>query len=185
MFQDLKVELSNKMEKVIKSFQSDLKSVRTGRASPSLLDNINVEAYGNFVPLNQVGSVSLQDSQLLVVQVWDRDMVKKVEKAINISNLGVTAASDGQLVRVPIPPLSEERRKDMVKLLSKYSEQSKIALRNIRREGMDIVKKMEKDSEISKDDANRGNEQVQKITDEHTAKIDQLLSEREKEIMKI
>ncbi|MCH9754067.1 MAG: ribosome recycling factor [Alphaproteobacteria bacterium] len=185
MFEDLRSDLRNKMDKVIQSFQSDLKSVRTGRASPNLLDNINVEAYGNMSPLTQVASVSLQDSQLLVVQVWDSGLVKNVEKAINISNLGVTASADGQLVRVPIPPLSEERRKDMAKLLAKYSEQSKIAIRNIRRDGMDVIKKMEKDSEISKDDSSRGNDLVQKMTDDYTAKINHLLSEREKEIMKI
>ena len=185
MFKELKEDLSNKMEKVIKAFQADLKSVRTGRASASLLDNINVEAYGNYMPLNQVGSVTVQDSQLIVVSVWDRGMVKNVEKAINAAQLGVSASSDGSLVRVPVPPLSEERRKEMVRLLAKYAEQSKIALRNVRRDGLDIIKNMEKDTEVSKDDAHRGNDEVQKLTDEYTKKIELLLSEREKEIMKI
>lgn len=185
MFQNLKTDVSGKMDKIIASFQADLKSVRTGRASPSLLDVINVEAYGNYMPLNQLASVTLQDSQLLVISVWDRAMVKSVEKAINNANLGVTASSDGSLIRVPIPPLSEERRKEMVKLLSKYAEQSKVALRNVRREGMDVVKKMEKEDSLSKDDAHRGAEEVQKITDEYTKKIDSLLAEREKEILKI
>jgi len=185
MFHELKSGIIAKMDKVVVSFQADLKSVRTGRASASLLDNINVEAYGNYVPLNQVGSVSVQDSQLLVVQVWDRGMVKNVEKAINTSQLGISASSDGGLVRIPIPPLSEERRKEMVKLLSKYAEQSRVALRNARRDGLDIVKAMEKNSEISKDDAHRVSEDVQKLTEEYTKKIDLLLAEREKEIMKI
>jgi ribosome recycling factor len=185
MFNELKSGIVTKMDKVIIAFQADLKSIRTGRASASLLDNINIEAYGNYVPLNQVASVTVQDSQLLVVQVWDRGMVKNVEKAINISQLGVTASSDGSLVRIPIPPLSEERRKEMVKLLSKYAEQNKIALRNARRDGLDVVKAMEKKSEMSKDEAHRASEEVQKLTEEYTKKIDLLLEEREKEIMKI
>lgn len=185
MFDSVKRNLREKMDKVLLSFQSDLKSIRTGRASPNLLDTINVEAYGNFVPLSQVGAVSVQDSQLLAVQVWDSGLVKSIEKAINNSKLGLTAAADGNLIRVPIPPLSEERRRDMVKMLSQYSEQSKIALRNIRRDGMDSIKKMEKDSEISKDDARRFSDEVQKITDEFSKKVDELFADREKEIMKI
>jgi len=185
MFKDLKEGLSAKMDKVINAFQADLKSVRTGRASASLLDNVNVEAYGSYTPLNQVANVSVQDSQLIVVQVWDRGMVKNVEKAINAAQLGVTATADGGLVRVPIPPLSEERRKEMVKLLAKYAEQSRVALRNVRRDGLDLIKEQEKGSELSKDDAHRAGEEVQKLTDEYTKKVDSLLSEREKEIMKI
>jgi len=185
MFKELKADISAKMDKVISAFQADLKSVRTGRASASLLDNVSVEAYGNYMPLNQVGSVSAQDSQLLVVQVWDRGMVKNVEKAINASQLGVTASADGGLVRIPIPPLSEERRKEMVKLLSKYAEQSRVALRNVRRECLDEIKTKEKNADMSKDDAHRAGEEIQKLTDEYTKKIDILLAEREKDIMKI
>jgi ribosome recycling factor len=185
MFEDINRSLREKMDKALNSFNGDLKSVRTGRASPNLLDSITLEAYGNFVPLSQAGTVSVQDSQLLVVQVWDSGLVKNVEKAINTSKMGLSASADGNLIRVPIPPLSEERRRDMVKMIAQYSEQSKIVLRNIRRDGMDSIKKMEKDSDISKDDARRFSDEVQKMTDEFSKKVDELLSAREKEIMKI
>ena len=185
MIEDIKSELTKKMNNSYNNLVNELKGIRTGRATPSFLDTIVVEAYGSMMPINQVGSVSAQDPKLLIVQVWDKETVKPVEKAINNSDLGVNASSEGQLVRVPIPPLSEERRKDLVKLASKYSEQTKVAIRNIRRDGMEEVKKLEKAKEISEDDMRKASDDIQKITDDFTKKIDAALSEREKEIMQV
>lgn len=185
MIEDIKSQIKKKMDNSLNNLISELKGIRTGRATPSFLEHIMVEAYGSMMPINQVGSVSAQDAKLLVVQVWDKGLVSSVERAINISDLGVNASADGQLVRIPIPPLSEERRKELVKLASKYSEQTKIAVRNIRRDAMDEIKKLEKSKDISEDDMHKASDDVQKITDEFISKIDTSLSSREKEIMRV
>ncbi len=185
MIDQIKSDINKKMNNSFNNLVSELKGIRTGRASPSFLDTIVVEVYGSMMPINQVGSVSAQDPKLLVVQVWDKSAVKSVEKAINNSDLGVNASSDGQIVRVPIPPLSEERRRDLVKLASKYAEQTKVAIRNIRRDGIEEVKKLEKAKEISEDELRKASDDIQKITDDFTKKIDVALSEREKEIMQV
>jgi ribosome recycling factor len=185
MLDSLKQELNSRMDKALKSFEAELKTVRTGRASPGLLEHINIEAYGNVMPLNQIASVNIQDSKMLSVQVWDKEMVKNVEKAINDSDLGVSASSDGQLVRVPMPPLSEERRKELVKVISRYAEQAKVAIRNIRRDGIEQLRKFEKDSQISKDELHKDSEAIQKLTDQHIKEVDASLESREKEIMHV
>jgi len=185
MIEDIKSGIKKKMDNSLNNLVNELKGIRTGRATPSFLEHVTVEAYGSMMPISQVGSVSAQDAKLLVVQVWDRGLVSSVEKAINISDLGVNASADGQLVRVPIPPLSEERRKELAKLASKYAEQTKIVIRNIRRDAIDEIKKLEKSKDISEDDMRRGSDEVQKITDDFISKIDSALASREKEIMHV
>ncbi len=178
-------DLNSRMEKGLQSFESELKAVRTGRASPNLLDPINVEVYGSMMPINQAATVNVQEGRMLTVQVWDKSMVKKIEKAINDSDLGVNASSDGQLIRVPLPPLSEERRKDLTKIISKYAEQARVVIRNIRRDGMEKLKKLEKDNEISQDDMHKKGDEIQKLTDQYITKIDNALDKRKQEIMQV
>lgn len=185
MINDIKSNVKKRMENSLGNLLSELKGIRAGRATPSFLDNVIVEAYGSDMPLNQVASVSAQDSKLLVVQVWDKQVVKSVEKAINNASLGVNASAEGQLVRVPIPPLSEERRKDLVKLASKYAEQTKIAIRNIRRDGIEEIKKLEKSKDISEDEMHKASDEIQKITDEFIKNVETALSKREQEIMHV
>lgn len=176
-------ELRRRMDGALKSLHSEFGGLRTGRANASLLDNIQVEAYGSMTPLNQVGTVSVPEPHLLSVQVWDKSVVKSVEKAINAAGLGVNASADGQLVRVPIPPLSQERRQELSKIAGKYAETGKVAIRNVRRDGMDALKKMEKDGDISKDEHKKREGDIQKLTDEFIKKIDDALAVKEKEIL--
>lgn len=176
-------ELRRRMDGALKSLHSEFGGLRTGRANASLLDNIQVDAYGSMMPLAQVGTVSVPEARLLSVQVWDKGVVKSVEKAINAAGLGVNASADGQLVRVPIPELSQERRKELSKIAGKYAEEGKIAIRNIRRDGMEALKKSEKDGDISKDEHTKGSESIQKLTDEMIKKVDEALAVKEKEIM--
>jgi ribosome recycling factor len=176
-------ELRRRMESSVKSLHTEFGGLRTGRANAALLDNIQVEAYGSFTPLNQVANISVPEPHLLSVQVWDKGNVKSVEKAINAAGLGLNAAADGQLVRVPIPPLSQERRVELAKVAKKYAEEGKVAVRNIRRDGMDSLKKMEKDGEISKDEHKKREEVIQKATDEFIKKMDDALVVKEKEIL--
>ncbi len=176
-------ELRRRMDGALKSLHSEFGGLRTGRANASLLDHIQVDAYGSMVALNTVSNISVPEPHLLSVQVWDKGVVKSVEKAINAAGLGVNAAADGQLVRVPIPPLSQERRVELSKIASKYAESCRIAIRNIRRDGMDTLKKMEKDSEISKDEHTKRSEGIQKLTDELIKKVDEAVAVKEKEIL--
>lgn len=176
-------DLKKRMEGTIGSFQHDLSGLRTGRASVALLDGVQVEAYGNFMPINQVGSISTPEPRLLTVQVWDKGMVGAVEKAIRNANLGLNPASDGQLVRVPMPEMSEERRKEMVKIAHKHAEEARVRVRNIRRDGMDASKK--KDSGLSEDDIRKVGEDIQKLTDDYIKKIDDLLKVKEQDILKV
>ena len=185
MLESLKTDTKLRMDKIIQAFQGELKSIRTGRATPNLLEHIMVEAYESFVPLNQLASVSAIDAKMLSVQAWDKSTVKNIEKAINNADLGVNASAEGQIIRVPIPPLSEERRKELVKVLGKYAEDARIKVRNVRRDGMDKLKAEESKGVISKDDARRMSEEVQTITDNHVKEIDALLAAREKEIMQV
>lgn len=175
--------LREKMTKAIEAFKKELTGVRTGRAHVSLLDGVRVESYGAQMPLNQVGSVSVPEPRMLSVQVWDKSLVKNVEKAIMESDLGVNPVVDGTLVRIPLPDLSEERRKELVKLAAKFAEASRVSVRNIRREGMDEIKKSEKDGEISKDEEHRLAQDIQKLTDETIAHIDDLFHQKEKDIL--
>lgn len=176
-------ELRRRMEGALKSLHQEFSGLRTGRANAALLDHIQAEVYGSMMPLNQLSTVSVPEPRLLSVQVWDKAAVKSVEKAINAAGLGVNAVADGQIVRVPIPELSQERRKELTKIASKYAEESKVAIRNVRRDGNDALKKMEKDGEISKDDHTKRAEGIQKLTDEFIKKVDEALAVKDKEIM--
>lgn len=176
-------ELRRRMDGAIKTLQSEFGGLRTGRANASLLDNIQVEAYDSMMPLSQVSTVSVPEPRMLSVQVWDKSVVKAVEKAINLAGLGVNAVADGQLVRVPIPDLSQERRQELSKIAGKYSEAAKVAVRNVRRDGNDAVKAQEKKGEISKDDLKKSEDAIQKLTDEFIKKIDEALAAKEKEIL--
>ncbi len=180
-----KQSLTEKMNKALAVLDKEHSGLRTGRASAHLLDPVVVEMYGSRMPLSQVGTISTPDAKTITVQVWDKEMVKTVEKAIADANLGLNPNSDGQLIRMNLPILSEERRKELVKLAHKYGENTKIALRNIRRDGMDALKKMEKDNEISKDEHHDYADEVQKLTDEFIQKVDKLAEAKEKEILTI
>ncbi len=181
----LKKNLQEKMDKALKVLDHELKGLRTGRASVNLLDSVTVEAYGDRMPLSQVASLTTPDARTINVQVWDKSMVSSVEKAITVANLGLTPSSDGQLIRLPIPALTEERRKELAKLAHKYGEDTKISLRNIRRDGNEELKKMEKDNIIAKDEHHSLAEQVQKLTDEYSNKVDSSIKQKEQEIMTV
>ncbi len=185
MDQNLKNELSEKMTKAMDMLDREFSGLRTGRASVHLLDPVIVEVYGSKMPISQVGTVSTPDAKTITVQVWDKAMVKTVEKAIADANLGVNPSSDGQLIRMNLPPLSEERRKELVKIAHKYGENTKIALRNVRRDGMDKLKQMEKGNEISKDEHHTYSDEVQKLTDEFIGKVEANVKSKENEIITI
>jgi len=176
-------ETRESMEKSIVALQNELKKVRTGRASLSLLDDIRVDYYGTLTPLNQMSSLSVPESRLIIIQPWDVSMIKEIEKAILKSDLDLTPSNDGKIIRISIPSLTEERRKQLVKVVHKKSEEHKIAVRNIRRDSNDLLKGLKKDGDISEDDAFRAQDQVQKITDEHVKLIDEVGKEKEKEIL--
>lgn len=173
------------MELSIEAFSKEISGIRAGRASTTLLEPIKVEAYGSLMPLAQVGTISAPDARMLVVNVWDRGLIKSVEKAIRESGTNLNPAVDGQTVRVPIPPLSEERRHELSKLTAKYAEEAKVAIRNIRRDAMDTIKKQEKDGEISEDDLKRLSTDIQSLTDDYTKKIETILETKQKDIMQI
>src|SRR6187455_905229 len=178
-------ELKRRMAGAITVLKQELGGLRTGRASAGLVDHVQVDAYGTHMPLNQVATVSVPEPRLLSVQVWDRSLVKAVEKAIVDSNLGLTPATEGQVLRLRIPELNEERRKELVKVAHKYAEAAKVAVRHVRRDGLDTVKKLEKNHEISEDDEERLANDVQKATDGVILEIDQLLAAKEKEILTV
>ncbi|WP_210490492.1 ribosome recycling factor [Microvirga antarctica] len=178
-------DVKRRMTGAINAFKHDLGSLRTGRASPTLLDPIQVDAYGSAMPITQVATVSVPEPRLLSVQVWDRSMVGPVEKAIRESDLGLNPQTEGQVIRLRIPEMNEQRRKEMVKVAHKYAEEAKVAVRHVRRDGLDLLKKLEKDSAISEDDSKRHADQVQKATDQYVSDIDSLLVAKEKEIMQV
>ncbi|HXF90783.1 MAG TPA: ribosome recycling factor [Candidatus Nitrosotenuis sp.] len=178
-------ELGRRMDGAIDVLSREFSGLRTGRASVNLLDSIKVDAYGSLTPINQIGTVNAPESRLLTVQVWDRGLVKNVEKAIRDSGLGLNPAVDGQLVRVPLPPLNEERRQELTKIAGKYAEDARISVRNVRRDGMEFVKKLEKDGDISEDEHRRLATEVQEMTDNRIKKIDELLSLKQKDIMQV
>jgi ribosome recycling factor len=181
----LQQELTEKMDKTLAVLDKELRGLRTGRASVNLLDPVVIEAYGSKMPISQVGTVSTPDAKTISVQVWDKSMVKTVEKAIADANLGLNPSSDGQLIRMSLPIISQERRKELVKLAHKYGENTKVAMRNIRRDGMDSLKKMEKDHNLSKDDIHDHGEEIQKLTDDFISKVDVIIRSREEEILTI
>lgn len=178
-------DMKRRMDGAIKSFNTDLGGLRTARASSSLLDPIHVEAYGSNMPLNQVATVSVPEPRMIAVNVWDKSMVGAVEKAIRQFGLGLNPVIDGTNLRLPLPDLTEERRKELVKLANGYLENTKIAIRHVRRDGMDIVKMAQKEGEMSEDDARKDSDGIQKLTDSYIEKVDAIFVEKEKEIMQV
>jgi ribosome recycling factor len=178
-------DLKRRMEGAVAVLKSEFGGLRTGRASASLLEPITVEAYDSEVPINQVGNIGVPEPRLLTVQVWDKTLVKKVENAIRNSGLGLNPQTDGQLVRIPIPQLDEQRRAELSKIAAKYGEQAKIAIRNVRRDGMDMLKRMEKDGEISQDEHRVWSDEIQELTDKEAEKVDGLLEIKQAEIMQV
>ena len=185
MIDDVKDDASARMTKSVESFKNDLVKVRTGRAHPSLLDQITVDYYGSVTPLNQVAKVSAEDARTLMVSPWEKDMVKAVEKAIMTSDLGLNPMTAGTTIRVPLPPLTEERRRDLVKVVKGEAENARVAVRNVRRDANSDLKEYQKEKEISEDDERRGQEMIQKATDAAIAQIEVLLVDKEKELMDI
>ena len=173
-------DIKRRMRGAVSSLKSDLAGLRTGRASTNLLDPIQIDAYGALMPINQVATVSVPEPRLLSVQVWDRSMVGAVEKAIRESDLGLNPQTEGQVIRLRIPEMNEQRRKEMVKVAHKYAEEARVAIRHVRRDGLDTLKKLEKDGDIGQDDEKRQADQVQKATDEHVSEVDQVLAAKEK-----
>jgi ribosome recycling factor len=178
-------ELKRRMHGAVQSLKHELGGLRTGRAASSMLEPVQVDAYGTHMPLNQLATISVPEPRLLTVQVWDKSMVKAVEKAIVDSNLGLTPATEGQVLRLRVPELNQERRKELVKVAHKYAETARVAVRHVRRDGLDAVKKLEKNHEISEDDQERLAADVQKATDGTVSEIDQMLAAKEKEILTV
>lgn len=178
-------DIKRRMQGAIASLKQELGGLRTGRASVHLLDPIQVEAYGQSMSLNQVATVTVPQPRMLSVQVWDRSMVAAVEKAIMAANLGLTPSSEGQVIHLRIPEVNEERRRDLVKVAHKYGEAAKVAVRHVRRDSMDVLKKQQKDSKISEDELKRAEAEVQKTTDQSISEVDQMLAVKEKEIMTV
>jgi ribosome recycling factor len=180
-----KDEMNPRMNGAVTTLKSEFGGLRTGRASPALLDPVSVEAYGNMVPITQVGTVSAPEARMLTVQVWDKGLAKAVDKAIRDAGLGLNPQMDGQLLRIPLPELNEERRKELSKLASKYAEAARVAVRNVRRDGMELLKKLEKDHKIGQDDHRTKGDELQKLTDSHVKDIDNALHTKEQEIMQV
>ena len=180
-----KDDLIKRMDGAINSFNGDLVGLRTGRASTNMVDGILVDAYGQKMPIDQVGSISVPEARMISIQVWDKGLVIAVEKAIHESGLGLNPQTDGELIRIPIPELNEERREELSKIAGKYAEQSRVAIRNVRRDGMDEIKKIEKDGTVGKDRAVDLSNEVQELTDDYIKKIDEMLSQKENEIRQV
>lgn len=178
-------EIGRRMDGALDVLSREFTGLRTGRASVNLLDGIKVDSYGSLTPLNQVGNIGVPEPRLLTVQVWDKSLVKTVEKAIRDAGLGLNPVADGQMVRVPLPPLTEERRQELTKVAAKYAEEAKISVRNVRRDAMETLKKLEKDGEISEDEHRRLSDEVQKLTDGRVKKIDESLAAKQKDIMQV
>ena len=182
---DIKKTVEGKMDQSIAAFKNNLTKIRTGRANPALLDTVQVEYYGSMMPLSQVANVSLLDARTISVQPWEKGMGAKIEKAIRESELGLNPANMGDLIRVPMPPMSEERRREMTKVVRHEGEQAKIAIRNLRRDANDAIKKLVKDKEATEDEQKRSEADIQKVTDRHVADIDALVAAKEKDIMEV
>lgn len=185
MINDIKKTAEQKMQKALEALKTDLGKVRTGRAHTGLLDHVLVEYYGNMVPISQVGNVGLADARTITVQVWERSMLAKVEKAIRDSDLGLNPSSSGDLIRVPMPPLTEERRRELAKVVRTEAENAKVAVRNIRRDAIDQLKRLIKDKQISEDEERRAQDEIQKLTDKFVAEIDKVLQAKEADLMAI
>ncbi|MBT4880546.1 MAG: ribosome recycling factor [Alphaproteobacteria bacterium] len=176
-------DLKRRMEKSVEALRKEFSGLRAGRASMSLLEPVSVEGYGSKLPIDQVGTIGIPESRLITVQVWDQTLVKNVEKAIRDAGLGLNPVAEGNLVRIPLPDLSEERRKELVKVAAKYSEQARISIRNVRRDGMDSLKRLEKEGELSEDELHRLSGEVQNLTDLHIKQVDESLHKKENEIL--
>lgn len=184
--EELFADATERMDKAVESVRRELAKIRTGKASASLLDGVRVEYYGSVVPLNQVANVSVPEARLIVVQPWDKKVIGDIEKAIHSADLGLNPSNDGNLIRVPVPPLTEERRKEMVRFAHKAAEEGRVSVRNIRREVNDALKKKQHDGDISEDEYRRAHDKtVQELTDEHVAEIDKVLSAKENELMEV
>lgn len=184
MMKEIYKSHEEKMKKTLASLEGELATLKAGRANPSMLDKIQVEYYGSLVPINQVGNVSVPEPRMLVITPWEKTMLKEVEKAILKSDLGINPTNDGTIIRLVIPELTEETRKNLVKKVKKYGEDSKVVIRNIRRDAIDKIKKL-KDQDVSEDDMKKGEDDIQKLTDNFVKKIDSLVAEKEKEVMTI
>jgi ribosome recycling factor len=185
MIEDNLREAETKMQKSLEALGKEILTIRTGRASPGLIDRIPVEYYGNPTPLNQLASITAPEPRLIVIQPWDRTVITAVEKALQKSELGLNPANDGQVIRVPIPPLNEERRREYVRLVKRYAESAHVAVRNIRRDQMEKIKGAEKAKQVSADDAKRASERLQKVADRYIAKVDEAAARKEAEIMEV
>jgi len=178
-------ELENKMNSAVSHYEKELNTLRTSRANPSMLDNVFVEAYGSKTPLNQLGNISVQDASTITIQVWDVSLLKSIENSITDSNLGINPQTDGQIIRLPIPKLSEERRKEIIKIASEFAENAKVSIRNIRRDFIEISKSEKKNSNLSEDELKRIINDIQKTTDNHIDKIDKILEAKKTDILKV
>lgn len=178
-------EIEVKMEKRIDNLVGEYKTIRAGRANPSVLEKISVEYYGTMTPINQVGTISSPEPRLLVIQPWDASLVKEIEKAINKSEIGITPQNDGKMIRLTFPPLTEERRKELVKKVKKYAEEAKVSIRGIRRDAIEMYKKQKKDGDITEDDMKNIEKDVQKLTDDYIKEIDKVTADKEKEITEL
>lgn len=185
MIDDIKKDAIERMQKCVVALKNELKRLRTGRAHPSLLEHIRVEYYGNEVPLNQVANVALEDARTITVTPWEKQMVQAIEKAIMKSDLGLMPATAGTVIRVPMPPLTEERRRDLAKVVRHEAESARVAVRNVRRDVMGDLKDLLKEKLVSQDDDRRAQEEIQKLTDKYVGEIDQVLAEKEKELMQV
>lgn len=185
MLNDIKKSAEQKMQRALEVLKNDLGKVRTGRAHAGFLDQVMVEYYGNMVPISQVGNVGLADARTITVQVWEKNMFAKVEKAIRDSDLGLNPSNSGDLIRVPLPALTEERRRDLIKLVRNEGEAAKVSIRNVRRDANDQLKKLLKDKDISEDDERRAQDEIQKLTDKHVVEVDKALQVKESDLMTI
>ncbi len=185
MLEDVKKDATERMAKCVTAFRNDLKKLRTGRAQPSLVEHLKVEYYGNEVPLLQVASINVEDARTLAVSPWERNMVPVIEKAILKSDLGLTPATAGQVIRIPLPPLTEERRRELTKVVHREAENARVGVRNVRREVMNELRDMLKEKLLSQDDDRRAHDEIQKLTDKHVAEIDHVMAEKEKELMQV
>lgn len=185
MVNDVLKDLQGHLDKAIEAFKRDLTKVRTGRANAAILDGVRVDYYGTATPLNQVGSVNVPDARMITVKPWEKSLIPEIEKAIRAAQLGLNPTSDGEIVRVPMPPLTEERRKELVKVIKKMGEEAKVALRGARRDANEMLKDLLKEKQITEDEEKAGLKKVQDATDAHVAKVDDLLAKKEKEVMEV
>ena len=183
MLNDIYKEVEERMKKAVEAFKSEITKIRTGRATPAILESIRVDYYGSRIPINQIASILAPDPRLLVVQPWDQNAIGDIEKAIKSSGLGLNPQVEKGVIKIPIPPLSEERRKELIKLVQKLAEDSRIAIRNIRRDGMEKVKNLEKEKKISEDDRKSAEKKIQELTDKYISEVDKILSSKEREIL--